>query len=107
MRRVTIVWLNLEDAFPPELGKTRPAIIISNSEQNAILDTLVAVPLSTQPPHLWPLRLKYGKIGNKMNFAVIPGIRQVKKTRVLRSIATASDDFLRLLDDAVLAYLSD
>lgn len=107
MRRGTIVWLNLEDTFPPEFGKTRPAIVISNSEQNAVLETLVAVPLSTQPPHNWPLRIKYGKLVTKVSFAVVPGIRQVKKSRVLEPIEMASDDFLRLLDTALLAYLGD
>ncbi len=26
MRRGTVVWINLEDASPPELSKTRPAL---------------------------------------------------------------------------------
>lgn len=89
------------------MGKRRPGIIISNSEQNALLDTVVAVPLSTQPPHAWPLRIRYGKLGQRVSFAIIPGIRQVKKTRVLQSIEIASDDFLRSLDDALLIYLAD
>lgn len=107
VRRGTIVWLNLADASPPELGKTRPGIIVSNSEQNALLESVVAIPLSTQPPHAWPLRIKYGKLADKVSFAIIPGVRQVKKSRVLEAIEIASDEFLRTLDNALFTYLSD
>ena len=31
------VWVSLEDAHPPELGETRPAVVVSNSEQNTSL----------------------------------------------------------------------
>jgi mRNA interferase MazF len=107
VRRGTIVWLNLEDASPPEFGKRRPGIIISNSDQNVLLETVVAIPFSTQPPHIWPLRIKYGKIGSKVSFAVVPGLRQVKKRRLLDTIEVAPEEFLRELDAAVQAYLSD
>ena len=107
MRRGTIVWLNLEDASPPELGKKRPGIIVSNSDQNTLLESVVAIPVSTQPPHVWPLRIKYGKLGTKVAYVVVPGIRQVKKTRVLGTIELASEEFLRSLDAAIQAYLTD
>jgi mRNA interferase MazF len=107
MRRGAVVWLNLEDATPPEVGKKRPAIVVSNSEQNALLDSVVAVPLSTQPPHIWPLRLEYAKLDNRMSFAVVPGIRQVKKSRILSVVEIAPAEFLAVLEDAIAAYLSD
>ncbi|KAB2647661.1 MAG: type II toxin-antitoxin system PemK/MazF family toxin [Verrucomicrobia bacterium] len=31
MKRGTVVWVNLSDAHPPEMGKLRPAVILSNS----------------------------------------------------------------------------
>ena len=51
MIRGSIHWVNLEDTHPPELGKTRPALVLSNTEQNAVLSTVVVVPISTRPPH--------------------------------------------------------
>lgn len=106
MKRGTIVWINLEDTRPPEFGKTRPGILISNSEQNAHLESVVVVPFSTQAPEVWPLRLKLDLAG-KVSYAVLPGIRQVKKTRLLDVIDMASHDFLRNLDKALFAYLTD
>ncbi len=36
MKRDTVVWVNLSDAHPPEMGKVRPAVILSNSEMQRI-----------------------------------------------------------------------
>ncbi len=107
MRRGTIVGINLSDASPPEMGKTRPGLIVSNTEQNAILQTVVIVPLSTQPGEIWPLRLKLEGAKRKASFAVIPAIRQVSKARLLDTIGFATDDFLERLTSALAVYLGD
>jgi mRNA-degrading endonuclease toxin of MazEF toxin-antitoxin module len=107
MKRGTIVWINLEDASPPELGKTRPGVVISNSEQNMLLESVVAVPLSTQAPELWPLRLKLALPRQKTSYAVLPGMRQVKSSRLLDVMGHAPAEFMRELDRALAAYLSD
>ena len=107
MKRGAVVWINLEDATPPELGKTRPGVIVSNSEQNLLLDSVVAVPLSTQPPEIWPLRLKLSLSKQKASYAILPGIRQVKTSRLLDVIDHAPAEFMRSLDRALAAYLSD
>lgn len=108
MTRGSIHWVNLEEATPPELGKTRPAVVLSNSEQNAVLDTVVVVPLSTRPPAIWPLRIELAASGKrKRSFAVVPGIRQVDKRRLVGSLGVAPQRFLDELTRAVVAYLGD
>ncbi len=107
MRRGTLCWVNLEPASPPEFGKVRPALVVSNSEQNAVLQTVVVVPLSSQPGEIWPLRLKVTFAGGKASFAVLPGIRQVHKARITSVIGQASSEFMTTLDEALRAYLSD
>ena len=49
MKRGAICWVNLEPVFPPEMGKTRPAVVVSNSDQNFFLQSVVVIPLSSQP----------------------------------------------------------
>jgi mRNA interferase MazF len=109
MRRGSIVWVNMEDAEPPEMGKTRPAIVVSNSEQNGMLDTVVVVPLSSRPPEIWPLRLELGPAGRgrKRSFAVVPAIRQVAQRRLLECTGSASDRFMLELTRALEAYLGE
>ena len=99
--------VNLEPASPPELGKVRPAVVVSNSVHNERLDSVVVVPLSSQPPEIWPFRVRVGIPGLKASFAVVPGIRQVHKGRLHELAGYASRDDLRRLDDASRVYLGD
>ena len=108
MIRGSVLWVNLGDAHPPELGKTRPGLIVSNTEQNQLLDTVVIIPLSTRAPEIWPLRLRVPPFARgRVSYAIIPGVRQVSKQRLLDVIGTVPREFMRDLDDALSAYLGD
>ncbi len=107
MRRGAIHWINLGAVSPPEFGKTRPGLVISNSAQNAILDSVVVIPLSTKPGEIWPLRLALPGVDGRDSFAVLPGIRQVSKARLLDFIGLAAPGFMQRLDQALALYLTD
>lgn len=107
MRRGALYWINLGSNHPPEFGKTRPGLIVSNSIQNEILDSVVVVPLSTRPGEIWPLRLKLDGPKGKASFAVLPGIRQVSKSRLVEPIGFVSSDFMQSFDQALMLYLKD
>ena len=107
MKRGSIHWVNLSDAHPPEMDKVRPAVVLSNSTLNARLGTVVVVPLSTQAGEIWPLRIKVSTRGKKPSFAVIPGLRQAAKGRLLDVIGMISAPDLTKLEHAVAAYLAD
>jgi mRNA-degrading endonuclease toxin of MazEF toxin-antitoxin module len=107
MKRGTVLWVNLSDAHPPELGKVCPGVVFSNSTLNARLDTLLIVPLSTQPGEIWPLRVKVAAGNRKPSFAILPGLRQVAKARLLEKIAVLSAADLGRVDAAAAEYLSD
>jgi mRNA-degrading endonuclease toxin of MazEF toxin-antitoxin module len=99
--------INLEPASPPELGRVRPGIVVSNTIQNERLDSVVVVPLSSRAPEIWPLRVKLSARGLRPSYAVIPGIRQVSKGRLHELVAPVAPDELDRLTTAVNAYLSD
>lgn len=105
MKRGAVVWVDLSDASPPEMGKVRPAIVVSGEVHNAVLNTVAVVPTSCQPPEIWPLRLEVGVFAGKQNYAVIPGIRQVRKGRLRGALGWLAEDRLRALDDCLKAYL--
>jgi mRNA interferase MazF len=107
VRRGSLCWVNLGTSTPPEFGKTRPAVLVSNSVQNELLDSVVVVPLSTVPGEIWPLRIRADDVRGANSCAVLPGIRQVSKTRLVEFIGPASTDFLRRLDEALARYLND
>ena len=107
MRRGSVYWINLEPASPPELGKVRPAIIISNSVHNERLESVVVVPLSTRAPEIWPLRLLVEAPGLKASFAIIPGIRQISKARLHELIGQTATAAMARVNEAVALYLND
>lgn len=105
MKRGTIVWVDLSDTTPPEMGKVRPAIVVSGDAHNPVLPTVVVVPTSSIAPEIWPLRLDVGVFAGKQSFAILPGIRQVRKGRLRGELGRLSAEKLRALDDCLLAYL--
>lgn len=107
MRRGAVYWINLDPASPPELGKLRPAVVVSNALQNQRLDSVVVVPLSTRAPEIWPLRVKIPVDGLRDSYAVVPGIRQASKTRLHELIAHLDRAALKALSEAIAAYLND
>src|SRR5260221_11766698 len=107
MNRGAVIWVNLSDAHPPEMDKTRPAVVLSNSTLNARLNTVAVVPLSAQAGEIWPLRVKVAAGGRKASFAVIPGIRQGAKARLLNIVCTLAPAELGRIEKALADSLSD
>jgi len=107
VKRGSVHWINLEPSSPPEMGKIRPAVVVSNSHQNEHLDSVVVVPLSSRAPEIWPLRLQIKVAGLKASYAVIPAVRQVSKSRLHAAISQAPAAVLQQLDEALALYLGD
>jgi mRNA-degrading endonuclease toxin of MazEF toxin-antitoxin module len=105
MKRGTVVWVDLSDASPPGMGRVRPGIVFSGTAHNDVLNTVVIVPSSSVAPEIWPLRMSIGNSSGKESYAVIPGIRQVRKCRLRGPLGELSHDQLARLDDCLDAYL--
>lgn len=105
MKRGTVVWVDLSDTTPPEMGKVRPGIVVSGTAHNEMLNTVVVVPTSSLAPEIRPLRLAVGSFAGKDSYAVIPGIRQVRKGRLRGVLGHLSSEHLAQLDDCLEAYL--
>jgi mRNA interferase MazF len=107
LKRGSVYWINLEPASPPELGKIRPAIVVSHSVYNDRLDSVVVVPLSSRAPEIWPLRLAVEVRGMKTSYVVIPGIRQVGKARLHELVAQAPSAAMARIAEALAVYLGE
>lgn len=105
MKRGMVVWVDLSDTTPPEMGKVRPGIIVSGTAHNEVLNTVVVVPTSSIAPEIWPLRLAVGSFAGKDSYAVIPGIRQVRKGRLRGALGQLTHEDLTRLDECLDAYL--
>ena len=107
VKRGSVVWVNLTDSFPPEMGKMRPGVVLSNSDQNGLLETVVIIPLSSRAPEIWPLRVQIAGVTKKPSFAIVPGLRQVSKARLHEIIAVVPEETMDTLLEATAAYLAD
>lgn len=107
MRRGAVYWINLEPAHPPELGKVRAAIIVSNSDYNERLASVVVVPVSSKAPEIWPLRLAIELPGEKRSFVVVPGIRQVSRGRLHERIGQLPPAAMDRVAEAIALYLGE
>lgn len=105
MKRGAVVWVDLSDTTPPEMGKVRPAIVVSGTVHNERLNTVVVVPTSSVPPEIWPLRLNVGVFAGKESFAVIPGVRQVRKGRLRGELGELPPAVLAKLGNCLRVYL--
>jgi mRNA-degrading endonuclease toxin of MazEF toxin-antitoxin module len=105
MKRGTVVWVDLSDTSPPEMGKVRPGIVVSGTVHNEVLNTVVIIPTSTVAPEILPLRMSVGHLGGKESYAVIAGIRQVRKGRLRGVIGQLSHEYLSVLDGCLEEYL--
>jgi len=89
-KRGDIVTINFNPKKGEEVGKIRPALILSGNEENEILDTIIVMPLSTQLLEgMEPFRLRVTqREGLKQDSDIlINHIRTLSKKRVGSKIA--------------------
>jgi mRNA interferase MazF len=80
-KRYFIYWVDLDPTQGRELKETRPAVIISHDELNAVLDTIVICPLTSSLHPTWRTRLQITHNHTPSEIA-IDQIRVVSKDRL-------------------------
>ena len=83
--RFDIVLVCLDPVIGSEMAKTRPAVIVSASEMNAALDTVVVCPLTTKLHPGWRSRVQITTAGKRSEIAV-DQIRTISKRRIVRRL---------------------
>ena len=102
--RGDIVLINFNPAKGGEMGKLRPAIVISDSDDNEILDTIIVIPLSTivesdALPYRY-LITQRDKL-QKDSDACIYEIRALSKSRVKERLSSLSSSELDTIQNAL------
>ena len=103
-----IVSVDFNPAKGGEIGKLRPAIIISDIEDNEILDTVIVIPLSSIiEPDTTPYRVFIPKREKllKDSDACIYEIRALSKIRVKKKLATLKNKELELIQECLCEIL--
>ena len=94
-KRKDIILVNLYPKKGDEIGKVRPAVIVSDDIDNSELDTLIVMPLSSQLiDDVSPYRVRLIKREglNRDSDVLVHQIRTISKARVIENIAKVTED---------------
>ncbi len=87
-----------------EIGKLRPAIIMSKNDDNELLATVIVIPLSTRiESNALPYRLTLPKREklNEISDACINEIRSLSKSRIKEKIGVITQDEAKIITQAL------
>ena len=94
-KRGDIIIVNLNPKKGDEVAKIRPAVIISNDDENKILDTVILMILSTDLiDNMEPYRMRISQRENLKEDSdlLINQVKTLSKLRIKEKIATVTDE---------------
>ncbi len=104
LTRGDIVLVNFNPAKGGEVGKLRPAIVLSDKDDNEILDTVIVIPLSTvTEADALPYRFlitSRDKLQKDCD-ACIYEVRALSKTRVKEKLSTLALEELEIIQNSL------
>jgi mRNA interferase MazF len=103
-RRREIVLVNLYPKKGSEVGKTRPAVIMSGDVDNEELETLIVLPLSTQLiDAVTPYRVRLPRREGLDHDSdiLIHQIRTISKSRVIKRISKTTIEEYEMIKTAL------
>ena len=107
-KRGDIVLVDFNPAKGGEMGKLRPAVVMSSAEEVQMLQTVIVIPLSTViEPDSFPYRytLQPRERLKKQSDACIYEIRALSKKRIKEKIADLNKDELQSIQRGLCAIL--
>ncbi len=104
LHRGEICLVNFNPAKGGEMGKLRPAIVMSDQIDNAMLDTVIVIPLSTvierdALPYRFIIHARE-KLEHDSD-ACIYEIRALSKTRIKEKLAKVTQEELEMIQNAL------
>ena len=108
LSRGDICLVNFDPSKGGEIGKLRPAIVMSSEVENSMLDTVIVIPLSTViEENALPYRYavtKRDKLERKSD-ACIYEIRALSKKRIKVKLAEVTENELHIIQNALCQIL--
>ena len=91
VKRHEIYYADLNPTIGGELKKIRPVVVVSKTEMNKYLDTVVICPLTTKLHPKWRSRIQTKCVQKKVEIAV-DQIRAISKKRLKNNIDELSSE---------------
>lgn len=103
------IWLvSLSPALGSEIGKTRPALVISNDRNNEFAETITVLPITSKVARAYPFEVFIPKAETglpKDSKVKCNQIRTIDKKRLLKFLGKLSPDRLKKVEKALLIHL--
>jgi len=103
------IWLvSLEPVKGKEIGKTRPALVVSNNRNNEFSGTVTVLPITSKIEKLYPFEIFLSKEEinlSKDSKIKANQIRTVDKRRLVKYLAKINNSQMKASEKAILIHL--
>jgi len=107
-KRGQIWFVLLDPVVGHEIGKTRPALVISNDRNNQFADTVTVLPITSKTEKIYPFELFLSKEEThlpKDSKVKCNQIRTMDKKRLVNLVGALSAERLKKIKQALLIHL--
>lgn len=101
----SVYWVDLNPTKGGEMNKVRPCVILSPTEVNKYLLTVISAPVTSTDLGL-PMRCAV-KVKNVTGFVALDHMRALDKTRFGQKVGRLSDEEIRMVKSVLKEYLVD
>jgi mRNA interferase MazF len=105
MKRGEVWWVEFDPSIGSEIGKRRPAIIVSNDSANRNLARVVVVPLTSNTSRVYPGEALVD-MGTATSKAMTDQIMAADKSRLKSKLGEISRVDLSFVEDAIRVHMA-
>lgn len=91
IEQYSLYWVDLNPTKGAEINKTRPCVVISPSEMNNHLRTVIIAPLTSRGREGYPTRVKL-TLNDVEGWIVLDQIRAIDKTRLCEKVGNLNTE---------------
>ena len=103
------IWnVSLEPVMGREIGKTRPALVISNNKNNEYSSTVTIIPVTGSIEKVYPFEVLISRLESGLPLdsrLKCNQIRTVDKLRLAKVVGNVSDEIIQKVEKAILIHL--